>query len=188
FLVDDSDQELHGASLKGGAPRHRGGGGPGPSASCPQRAIFGEVTRARGRVTSARAAARVHDPCSAESFSERSVAPLIGGGRSRFFRRDRRACRVPKFVVQGGRPLKGRIRPAGNKNAALPMVAATLLTDEPVVLENVPDIRDVRTLLDLMMGLGVEVEWTARNTVRIHARELKRGQLNSAAAAKIRAS
>jgi len=68
------------------------------------------------------------------------------------------------------------------------MVAATLLTDEPVVLENVPDIRDVRTLLDLMMGLGVEVEWTARNTVRIHARELKRGQLNSAAAAKIRAS
>jgi UDP-N-acetylglucosamine 1-carboxyvinyltransferase len=95
---------------------------------------------------------------------------------------------VPKFVVNGGRRLKGRVRPAGNKNAALPMVAATLLTDEPVVLENVPDIRDVRTLLNLIEGLGVEVEWTARNTVRVHARDLDRGQLDSAAAAKIRAS
>jgi UDP-N-acetylglucosamine 1-carboxyvinyltransferase len=95
---------------------------------------------------------------------------------------------VPKFVVNGGRRLKGRVRPAGNKNAALPMVAATLLTEEPVILENVPDIRDVRTLLNLMEGLGVQVEWTGRNSVRVEAKDLRRGNLDSAAAARIRAS
>ncbi len=57
---------------------------------------------------------------------------------------------MPKFVVEGGHRLKGTIRPAGNKNAALPMLAATLLTEEEVILENVPDIRDVRTLIDLL--------------------------------------
>ena len=55
---------------------------------------------------------------------------------------------MPKFVVQGGRSLNGSIRPAGNKNAALPILAATLLTDEEVTLENVPDIKDVRTLIE----------------------------------------
>ncbi|MEX0912115.1 MAG: UDP-N-acetylglucosamine 1-carboxyvinyltransferase [Gemmatimonadota bacterium] len=95
---------------------------------------------------------------------------------------------MPKFVVDGGQPLGGRIRPAGNKNAALPMLAATLLTDEPVVLENVPDIRDVRTLVDLIQSLGAEVEWPERNVVRVHAKDLRRGQLDASAAAKIRAS
>jgi UDP-N-acetylglucosamine 1-carboxyvinyltransferase len=95
---------------------------------------------------------------------------------------------VPKFVVEGGRRLKGRVRPAGNKNAALPMVAAALLTEEEVFLENTPDIRDVRTLLDLLRSLGAEVEWTERNVVRIQAKEVKPGQLNPAAASRIRAS
>jgi UDP-N-acetylglucosamine 1-carboxyvinyltransferase len=95
---------------------------------------------------------------------------------------------VPKFVVEGGRRLKGSIRPAGNKNAALPMVAAALLTDEEVILENVPDIRDVRTLLDLVRSLGAEVEWRGANEVRIRAREISKGQLDPSAAARIRAS
>jgi len=95
---------------------------------------------------------------------------------------------VPKFVVQGGKRLKGRIRPAGNKNAALPMVAAALLTEDEVILENVPDIRDVRTLLSLASGLGAEVDWIERNVVRIRAAELRPGELNAEVASRIRAS
>ncbi|MFW6201310.1 MAG: UDP-N-acetylglucosamine 1-carboxyvinyltransferase, partial [Gemmatimonadota bacterium] len=76
---------------------------------------------------------------------------------------------MPKYIVEGGHPLSGTIRPAGNKNAALPLLAATLLTDEPVVLENVPDIRDVRTLLTLLERLGAEHEWLEPNTVRVQA-------------------
>lgn len=95
---------------------------------------------------------------------------------------------MPKFVVEGGRPLNGTIRPAGNKNAALPIVAACLLTDEEVILENVPEIRDVKTLLDLLSTLGAETEWTAPNTVRVRARNLSASELNPEAAARIRAS
>src|SRR5690606_9968870 len=95
---------------------------------------------------------------------------------------------VPKFVVQGGKRLSGRIRPAGNKNAALPMLAAALLTEDEVVLENVPEIRDVQTLMNLLEALGVEVEWTGRNVVRLRARELSPRNLDPVAAAQIRAS
>lgn len=95
---------------------------------------------------------------------------------------------MPKFVVQGGRPLHGTIRPAGNKNAALPIIAATLLTDEDVHLENVPAIRDVRTLLDLLAVLGAEVEWTGDNSVRVRARDIGATDLDADMAARIRAS
>src|SRR5437868_13428128 len=95
---------------------------------------------------------------------------------------------MPKFIVQGGIPLSGTIRPAGNKNAALPIIAATLLTDEPIVLENVPDIKDVRTLLDLLVRLGVEVEWTAPNTVRVQAKDVRVSEIEEEMAARIRAS
>lgn len=95
---------------------------------------------------------------------------------------------MPKFVVQGGRPLHGTIRPAGNKNAALPIIAATLLTDEDVHLENVPAIRDVRTLLDLLAVLGAEVEWTGDNSVRVRARDIGATDLDADMAARMRAS
>lgn len=95
---------------------------------------------------------------------------------------------MPKYVVEGGVPLQGRIRPAGNKNAALPIIAATILTDEPVILENVPAIRDVLTLLDLMEQLGCSVEWTGDHTVRIHAAEIPDPMVDRDAAARIRAS
>jgi UDP-N-acetylglucosamine 1-carboxyvinyltransferase len=95
---------------------------------------------------------------------------------------------VPKFFVQGGAPLHGTIKPAGNKNAALPMLAATLLTEEEVILENVPDIRDVRTLLELLQTLGAEAEWIGANEVRVRAVEIGGVQLDRAAAARIRAS
>ena len=95
---------------------------------------------------------------------------------------------MPKFVVEGGVPLEGRIRPAGNKNAALPILCAALLTDEPVTLENVPDIRDVHTLLELMQQLGCSVEWTAANTVRLHAADIDEPGVDRELAARIRAS
>src|SRR5690606_35160934 len=95
---------------------------------------------------------------------------------------------MPKFVVDGGRPLSGTIRPAGNKNATLPIIAATLLTDEPVVLENVPHIRDVRTLLELLVVLGAEVQWLNDNSVRVHARNVGVSDLDAEMAARIRAS
>lgn len=95
---------------------------------------------------------------------------------------------MPKYVVEGGIPLSGRIRPAGNKNAALPIICATLLSDEAVTLENVPDIRDVRTLLDLLGQLGCEVEWNGREAVRIHAKDIRIAEVDRSLAARIRAS
>src|SRR3954466_6346861 len=76
---------------------------------------------------------------------------------------------MEKFVIQGGVPLSGTIVPAGNKNAALPLLACSLLTDEEVLLSNVPRIRDVEAMLDLLADLGVEVEWRAENTVSLRA-------------------
>lgn len=95
---------------------------------------------------------------------------------------------MPKFVVDGGRPLKGTIRPAGNKNAALPILAATLLTEEEVVLENVPDIKDVRTLIELLAQLGAEVHWVGPNCVSVKASEVRASEIKPDMAARIRAS
>ena len=93
-----------------------------------------------------------------------------------------------QFLVEGGRPLSGTIRPSGNKNAALPIVAAALLTDQPVTLENVPRIRDLETLVDLIASLGVEIAWTGRNTVHVHAKEVVPANLDRALAKRIRGS
>jgi UDP-N-acetylglucosamine 1-carboxyvinyltransferase len=75
----------------------------------------------------------------------------------------------PSFRVTGGRPLTGTIRPAGNKNAALPILAATLLADGPCRIDNVPRIRDVETLLALLQHVGAKVQWQGANTVEIDA-------------------
>ncbi len=76
------------------------------------------------------------------------------------------------FVIEGGRPITGEISPSGNKNAALPALAATLLTDEPVILRNLPAIRDVETMGELLAALGVEVERLDPHTWRLQAREV----------------
>jgi len=94
----------------------------------------------------------------------------------------------PRFVVRGGRPLSGTVRPAGNKNAALPAIAATLLADGPVELGNMPRIRDVETMLALVADLGATVSWTATNTVTIDARSAVSKPLNPELCSKIRAS
>lgn len=95
---------------------------------------------------------------------------------------------MPRFVVEGGQTLRGAIRPAGNKNAALPAIAATLLTEDEVILQNVPRIRDVETLLELLGSLGAEVAWRDKNEVSIRASNVKGGRPDPELAKVIRAS
>jgi UDP-N-acetylglucosamine 1-carboxyvinyltransferase len=95
---------------------------------------------------------------------------------------------MPKFVVEGGYPIGGRVRPAGNKNAALPMIAAAVLTDQEVVLENVPDIKDVRTLLELLRSMGAEADFVEAGVVRIRAGGVDPDTMNPALASRIRGS
>jgi UDP-N-acetylglucosamine 1-carboxyvinyltransferase len=95
---------------------------------------------------------------------------------------------VESFVIEGGRPLRGTVRAAGNKNAALPIAAACLLTDEPVTLTNVPAITDVETMLELVADLGVEVEHGEPGEVRIHAAEVTKHELDEELCRRIRAS
>src|SRR3979411_1213797 len=94
----------------------------------------------------------------------------------------------PSFSVTGGRALKGTVRPAGNKNAALPILAATVLADGPVDLENIPRIRDVETMLALVGGVGARAEWPGANPGRIDTRNVNPKPLDPALCAKIRAS
>ena len=93
-----------------------------------------------------------------------------------------------QFVVEGGHTLSGSIRPSGNKNAALPIIAAALLTDKPVTLTNVPRIRDVEALVELIRSAGVSADWTARNTLAIQAKSLRSADLDPRLCASIRAS
>jgi UDP-N-acetylglucosamine 1-carboxyvinyltransferase len=94
----------------------------------------------------------------------------------------------PRFLVRGGRPLRGTIHPAGNKNAALPILASSVLADGPLELENIPRIRDVETMLALLADLGAGVEWTGPNAVRVDARPVRPKPLDPALCARIRAS
>jgi UDP-N-acetylglucosamine 1-carboxyvinyltransferase len=93
-----------------------------------------------------------------------------------------------QYIVQGGQKLSGTIRPSGNKNGALPIVCAAILTEHPVVLENVPRIRDVETLVELIASTGVDVAWTERNTLHVHAKTVTSANLDPALCKKIRAS
>ena len=93
-----------------------------------------------------------------------------------------------QFVVEGGHTLSGTIRPSGNKNAALPIICAALLTEHPVTLENVPRIRDVETLVELIASAGAVVRWSGRNTLQIHAKTLHASQLDPKLCRSIRAS
>src|SRR5436189_1689531 len=92
------------------------------------------------------------------------------------------------FVIEGAQPLSGRIRAAGNKNGALPILAACLLTDEPVTLTNVPHIRDVETMIELLADLGSDVGWTGPNEVRVHTADVSRSSPDERLCTRIRAS
>jgi UDP-N-acetylglucosamine 1-carboxyvinyltransferase len=95
---------------------------------------------------------------------------------------------MEKLLIEGGVPLSGTVVPAGNKNAALPLLASSLLTDEEVVLHNVPHIRDVEAMLALLADLGVKTEWRAENTVWLQADRVRGTEVDAALAERIRAS
>lgn len=95
---------------------------------------------------------------------------------------------MEKFLIEGGVPLTGEITPAGNKNAALPLLAACMLTEEPVILHNVPDIQDVQTMRKLVMSLGVEFTPLELNTWKVQAKQVIPTSLDPDICRKIRAS
>ncbi len=95
---------------------------------------------------------------------------------------------MEKFIIEGGVPLNGEVTPAGNKNAALPLLAACLLTDEPVVLRNVPKIKDVSVMRHLIESLGAQVENLDATSWRITARDLRPADLDPDLCRLIRAS
>src|SRR5215208_6112280 len=95
---------------------------------------------------------------------------------------------MEKLLIEGGVPLSGTIVPAGNKNAALPLLACSLLTDQEVVLHNVPRIRDVQAMLDMLADLGVRTDWQNENTVALQADQVRDTRVSVALAGRIRAS
>ena len=92
------------------------------------------------------------------------------------------------LVIEGGRQLSGRIAVDGNKNAALPVLAACLLTTEPCEIRNLPRIRDVAVMIDLLRSLGAEVEDVDATTVRVTCRDIRASQPNDALVGRMRGS
>jgi UDP-N-acetylglucosamine 1-carboxyvinyltransferase len=92
------------------------------------------------------------------------------------------------LLIEGGNPLNGRIRASGNKNGALPILAACALTAEPVTLTNLPRIRDVETMVELLADIGIDVAWAGTNELRVHAGELRKTELDVELCSRIRAS
>jgi UDP-N-acetylglucosamine 1-carboxyvinyltransferase len=95
---------------------------------------------------------------------------------------------MEKFVIQGGEPLAGELTVAGNKNAALPILAACLLTEEELLLHRVPRIRDTEAQIALLEGLGVEATWVADNSLKLSASAVSEVAVDEELSAKIRAS
>ncbi len=120
-----------------------------------------------------------------QPFSQSSNL-LTGPGTGSPIARERST--VVHYRIQGPARLGGRFRPSGNKNGALPILAACILADEPVVLENVPEIRDVFTMIDLMRQLGTEIEHVSDNTFRVDSSGLHTGSVDPELSRRIRAS
>jgi len=95
---------------------------------------------------------------------------------------------MSEYHINGGIPLNGTIKVSGNKNAALPCIAAALLTDEPVILRNIPEIEDVRVMLEVFTALGGEVEAPEPNVRKLHLQNIKSSEIPAEQAKKIRAS
>ncbi len=95
---------------------------------------------------------------------------------------------MERFVIEGGHPLKGTVVASGNKNAALPILAATLLTDEKVVLRNVPQVKDMETMMEIISALGVEIEVAGDHELTVHAKNVRTTKLDPELCRLIRAS
>jgi UDP-N-acetylglucosamine 1-carboxyvinyltransferase len=92
------------------------------------------------------------------------------------------------LVIEGSEPLSGEVTPSGNKNAALPMLTAALLTDEEITLHNIPDIGDVRTMRDLLKSLGVRIDVLDTHSWKLKATDVRNAELDPELCRKIRAS
>src|SRR6187455_938963 len=92
------------------------------------------------------------------------------------------------FVIEGGQRLSGTVTAAGNKNGALPILAATVLVGEPVTLSNVPRNRDVDTMLELLSDIGADVAWTGPNEVRVDTAGVSKTELDPELCGRMRAS
>jgi UDP-N-acetylglucosamine 1-carboxyvinyltransferase len=95
---------------------------------------------------------------------------------------------MEQFVIEGNTPLSGTVVPGGNKNAALPLLAASLLTDQPLVLRNVPRIRDVQIMCQLLSDLGVDIAEVDEHTLRLQASHIRKADLDTELCKDIRAS
>ncbi len=95
---------------------------------------------------------------------------------------------MEKFLIHGGVPLSGTVVPAGNKNAALPLLACALLTEDEVVLHNVPRIRDTEAMIELLASLGTEVAWRDEHTISLTARSIPSTTVDASISERIRAS
>ena len=95
---------------------------------------------------------------------------------------------MSRFVIEGSHALQGAIRAGGNKNAALPILAACILSDQPVTLHNIPAIQDVHTAMLILRDLGVSVEPAGPGSWHIHAAGMQKSALDRRLAARIRAS
>lgn len=92
------------------------------------------------------------------------------------------------FLIEGGHPVGGTLRVSGNKNEALPCLAACLLSDEPVRLDNVPRIRDVMVMIDLLLDVGAAVHWHGPNSLEVRVPSLRTDELDATLCSRIRAS
>src|ERR1700730_17640117 len=102
--------------------------------------------------------------------------------------RRRRVQVMQKRVIEGGVPLSGTLVPAGTKNGALPILASSILTEEEVVVRNVPQIRDVEAMLNILRAIGVEVSWRGPNEVALCAGPICEVEVEEELAEQIRAS
>ncbi|MBL7961430.1 UDP-N-acetylglucosamine 1-carboxyvinyltransferase, partial [bacterium] len=95
---------------------------------------------------------------------------------------------MEKFIVEGGHTLKGTFNPAGNKNEALPVIAACMLTDEPVMLRNMPDVIDARKMLEIAAAIGADVTQMDAKTWKVQAKNIKTFEPDHNLASEIRGS
>ena len=93
-----------------------------------------------------------------------------------------------EYVIEGGYPIQGTVTASGNKNAALPCLTATLLTNEPVILHNIPEIQDTNVMIEILKSLGASVEKISKNNWKIQCKDLKSSELPREMTKKVRGS
>src|SRR5215208_1847805 len=166
---------------------------PQSSSSSPKRRAYARIAASTASTCLRSDGDSVHSQKRDQASGRESSKDMVGTLAQLPGRPDARSARAPeplmeKFVIEGGVPLSGTVVPAGNKNAALPLLAACLLTAEPVVLHNVPQIRDTEALLVLLEALGVKVERSDGNTLRLQADAIRTTEVDADLAERIRAS